>query len=638
MDRVHYFSLNDYAYKMNLDLAIDKIINDKFDFEALSVFDLIELHNICLYFKDKDQLPIDYKNKLESLKKDYSCIHKTLNEYFSKIQENDLISDLKQISADKNEDYNSTDYFKLFLLYVDFSKLSDEFFNSMIDYIPLNALLSSEKFFNRYTKELKDKMLNSDNSIRFLVEKYDESGQSCSYHLPKFEEDEIDKMIKSYVNSPECNYNILKHLSLHSDSNNYKIKRANRIIIRDKMAEFEQKYITFVNSTLFSFIVDPNQTELWNINIADNAFKFIFSPEFFKKTYSKEEIFSIFLNYSNMLNQSGIFASPYFDYDDSPILSDILNLNHVNYYGSPTYEMLEHFKIHFFQFLYFNFLNQNVYLEDAILYFITKINQQTDNLNLNYTFIKDDNYQVRCEHLFNQLEFLLKQYRVYVEEGHVNNDLLLYTKGQMRFCNLPTLVKKKYLVLNDKSDTMKRIMFLLFNKRSTIGYISKETKSQNFLQLIIKHNITLDMFKYESQTMDIDFLLKKSIIVCENGIIKPKNNQISLLFESLNKEKALVYYKLTEKVRNVADIFVGDDYLRVYSRLFTEEEADYLDCMLNNSKYDNALALRNLYEHGDASCLSQDAHKTNYMIGLRLLCMILTKIYDDIIMFKKELS
>lgn len=71
--------------------------------------------------------------------------------------------------------------------------------------------------------------------------------------------------------------------------------------------------------------------------------------------------------------------------------------------------------------------------------------------------------------------------------------------------------------------------------------------------------------------------------------------------------------------------------LRKYSKLFSNAEADYFDYILNNSKFSNALALRNHYEHGQSIQYTAEEHEENYKIGLRVLFTMLLKIYKDIV-------
>ena len=64
--------------------------------------------------------------------------------------------------------------------------------------------------------------------------------------------------------------------------------------------------------------------------------------------------------------------------------------------------------------------------------------------------------------------------------------------------------------------------------------------------------------------------------------------------------------------------------------LFSKDEADYLDYVLNDSKFSNAYALRNHYEHGHSTYFSEDQDKEHYLIGIKNLLSIIENIYWDL--------
>ena len=61
-------------------------------------------------------------------------------------------------------------------------------------------------------------------------------------------------------------------------------------------------------------------------------------------------------------------------------------------------------------------------------------------------------------------------------------------------------------------------------------------------------------------------------------------------------------------------------------------EADYFNYYLNKSEFNNGLDLRNRYIHGTqpSNDSSEEIHKYNYMIFLKLFILLIIKINDDL--------
>lgn len=68
------------------------------------------------------------------------------------------------------------------------------------------------------------------------------------------------------------------------------------------------------------------------------------------------------------------------------------------------------------------------------------------------------------------------------------------------------------------------------------------------------------------------------------------------------------------------------------NHLLSDEERNYFDYYLYNSKYTNGPALRNRYVHGShAAPDKENIHRNNYYRMLILLILELLKIEDDLI-------
>jgi len=81
---------------------------------------------------------------------------------------------------------------------------------------------------------------------------------------------------------------------------------------------------------------------------------------------------------------------------------------------------------------------------------------------------------------------------------------------------------------------------------------------------------------------------------------------------------------------NIEKEFIKKGYLIPCSKLFSPAEANYLNYNLNNSKYGDGRALSNKYRHGDVTQEDEKIIYTDYLIGLRMLILIIVKINDEL--------
>ncbi|EKZ4889196.1 hypothetical protein QNS99_002883, partial [Listeria monocytogenes] len=70
--------------------------------------------------------------------------------------------------------------------------------------------------------------------------------------------------------------------------------------------------------------------------------------------------------------------------------------------------------------------------------------------------------------------------------------------------------------------------------------------------------------------------------------------------------------------------------------LFTKQESDYLNFMLNNKSFDNSWAIRNGYQHGAPNYENGDQYENDNAIALLVLIHDMIKIDDELALFCGE--
>lgn len=642
MLHVKHYPVNDFAYSVMLQESMNVLASNVLNFDNPNVFEIIQIFNISLFFKDEQYLNEHGKNMLNTNKKYNPILMKTQSLYFKNINSRKIESDFVFLKNNLSTEspYTPSDYFETLSSNIDFSKCQREIGEICLKYVPLSFLLENKYFVNAFSSLIKSEMLNNPQCFSLLIHQYDDASFSNNYYFPRFSDDEINILIEGYLKSKKCDLKALELAALHKDSSEtYRIKRKTRLMISQKLKEEQKRFLSDENVISmpihhdYGFIVSIDQKDLFSVKMENNQTIISFSKAFFNDADSWEKVLDRLLDSGVLINQFDSVSNLYNPYKENTI-SKLFEAIHVTQYGSQIYQFQNGLNQTLFAFLYSNFAHIGRNFENLAVWIITdKINPLLDGSKINLTFAKEDNFQIKCEHLFNQIASLLLQYRIFVEEGEITPALIEETKDSLQLSALPSLVKDKYYDINPNSNVATNVMFLLFSDQSGISYISKELNADNFFNLITKKKVYYDVYKGSAKEQ-IDYLIKQSILRNDAGILSFHDFETSFIWKFMHDNLFIPSYLVDDSVIGKLEDYINKKVLRKYSKLFSNAEADYLDYILNNSKFSNALALRNHYEHGQSGYYSNQQHQDNYLIGLRTLFIILVKIYKDLVEHK----
>lgn len=294
---------------------------------------------------------------------------------------------------------------------------------------------------------------------------------------------------------------------------------------------------------------------------------------------------------------------------------------------------------------YYNLLlDNNIYLEKIIEWFFKDYLPKEFNI-LNYNIKMSSNssteYWEKNSIIDSCIEGILKYYDIYTKYGHIELGIYKYfTLGKID--SIKSKINNKYVYLDD---SYIGICNLLFSDQSGMCYIDEFKRANNFVELIEKNDV------YRSDFIDVDidkldYLIKKNIIKFESCNEKIKLTNICEVI-ILNELYCIGFINrhnfnwlfIEEKLDNFNKAFDNLDSkgaLRYGSTLLSEQESSYFNYYLNNSEFNNALALRNLYSHAGAySILNEDTHKQHYFTFLKLIIMLIIKINDELCLREK---
>lgn len=625
--KIRYCPPTDGAYGYRLRVAINEVhtLMQKSDYD---LFDILNLFEISLYMNDYDALNEDGKELLNSILQYKGTINAMLGRYFHTINDDNFNDTLSEIG--KSYHFKST-ILKCFIKYKVFDKIKDETLQYSLDnkFILIYDVLRNKEIVKKYDAIIKNKLLANDETAELFVKKYDYVEKEQIY-FPTFSEIDKEMIISNYISNSNSNINYLRALNDHVDSiDTYKLTPKQRLeikkLIKVKGEEIHEKGFTFTHKIVI--IIDRNKDDIATSMLKKDEHIFTFPGKWIDEN----------LDYPTLFNNF-IYVLNYFDFDMN--MTELANINNESVFERRIFNMIRTNYVTGFVFKgseaykslsfasYINYLKQvhNIDIEDMIEWFFNEYLLKEFNVsNFSISLSTDKKYINRCKVLFPEFDGILKKYRIYNEYKTINNELLEATKEAIKIDDCPSLIKDKYLIPNKGNKDIKIILDLLFSDQSHITYINDQLNSSTFAKLILKHQVSIyDFEDIDFQLESIKYLIDKEIIYLENDIIKIKRDVLAIC----------KYLYDHNYIRNhnsdVEKDFINKGYLIPYSKLFSPEEADYLNYNLNNSKFGDAKALSNKYRHVDTTSEDEKKIYSDYLIGLRMLILIIIKINDEL--------
>lgn len=606
-----------------------EIILNNFDNNTMfSINDIIELYQIKLKLDEgrfpgvwTDQIKIKYQNTVKHF-------WSTISKFFININDNNFIDFYNELGWN---------YFESFWTLINnlkvYKHIKPETFTQIIekDDFYLEQVLVEENIVNYYSDVIKASLMARSDSAKILLSHFEENKKYDirNIYFPKIltaQDKEI--IVINYLNSENPNLNYVRL-----------IEKARNIKLSDKTKLKAKKLSISLNDNLFrEGVVVSRSVSVTIDGKQEEPLKHIYNSETNEMTYSygvkwligdKLQIFFNFQRMFHYLNKQGCIelVSKEIEIDS---LEDTL-MRHQNEYFVYV-KFFEKDSLSKLQlFLYEKFLkDKGIDLENVLSYIVNEfLNNNYIIERLKISFPSEGTSPLeKIRTLAPELEFLLKQYRSYVEEDNIDFELLQISTNQLNFGEVKSKSNKKYAYGTGNEFT--RIKNDFYSSNSFLHYIEPyESKYRNLTQLLLKENVSYEAFK-EYQKPEIDYLLsKKYITINELGFIKINNLPAIIALSTLHKEEVISFWHQPEFIRNEILSLEKQGLIIFENTLFTRAERQYLNYHLNQKEFTNGLDLRNKYLHG-TNPHSTEEQQDDYYTMLKILILVILKIEDDL--------
>lgn len=633
--RVLFYSSNDSSIGWHLQQA-DEILRS--NFVANDINDILELHNINKLIDHEIYLPSWTSTDKETFKEQVVKNKNTIGSYMSKIDDNNLLDHYKDILPE---------YIHSFWELVNdqkiYKRISGDIFKNLLlnKKLLINEVLKHKGIVQYYGNALREFLLNYPKACEILLDTYEvlDSFKTIEVYIPKsLTTDDKEQIISNYLDSQDANLNYIELITtmrsraeiVISDKIRLKAMRSLNIKTEEAMKES----IIFNHGVAIAFEKELKQFRKVFVD-DDNIANYIYSADYImanKKPYQLLLNFRFLFEYLDNQGRVALVSK----YKNEDIIDKIIGLRSKNdYLIGRNFDHLER-KSRLEAQAYYMFLEKlNIQLEHVIesVYTKTFVEEYQYDKNAFFTVPTANSYLEKVRILAPEFESILKQYKLFVEDGEIDSELLQISLTPLSMNDVPSLLKDKYIYLNEQNSMITRVMDLFFSDQSLLHFVDpfKDKGYKNLFDLLIAEEVSYSNYE-DFQKEDLDYLVDNGyLIIKNNNILEFSNLNRIIILRDLYFNEFSTYYYYPETFKKEAILMQNEEIIYMQSSLLSNQEQSYFNYYLNKSEFTNGHNFRNSYLHGtNPAPGNEDKHALAYFTYLKLLVIVMLKIDDDL--------
>lgn len=629
--RIKFYSEHDMSAGWYLQ-KIEKLFNTwEDDKQDRTVNDILELCNVKRYFDANLHLERWGKVTLE----DYAQIVKTipaiLGKFCASLSDENFIQVCKEVDCEY-----ASDFWEMVSDYKVYRRISSEVMNSLLD--EKNGatwhVLHQRSIVCYFGQVLTDHLIKNKSSAKWLISHYleeHEDKKKTMYFPKEFTQKLRTQVLLAYIEQENPDSNYLTLLANAQSTAEFPLDDRLRLKARKKNDLMRDKH--FSNQVGMSFGV-----EISFKSIPDGSVEASMRDNICYSAYSHEWIEEN-RDYATLLNNF-IYLFGYVDRAGRCCFTSLKNEmgtleRLVGLHGRKDYIHGIAFKVKDMQ----SVLQMEAYrhelqrygikIEELIKWFFEiYLKEEFGAEGFSYSPPSDGTtYAEKCKLTAISIDGVLKQYRLYSEDGYVDRELLEMSSGHVVFSDLNSLGHNKYAYI--ASDAFMKEAALLYSDQSVMTYTEKTGDRYDTLpEMLLKENMTIDDFEGYQQDVVKWLIERGAVLVEENGFLRVEKFR-ALVLRDLFKNEVLCPHCFDAELQTKIDGYVAAGDLRYENTLFSKPEQDYLNYMLNKSEFSNGLDLRNKYSH-DTCSLDEKVQINDYLELLKILVLVVIKINEEL--------
>ncbi len=631
--RIKYYGTRDLATVFYLKPVVELLENFNENKTNYDINDVLELYNVYVYVKN-EVFPKDLdQDKAEKFIKLKPSMLKVISSFFNAITEENILEIVQDVGFDYHDDLLSLLTKHKIHERVSSGKMLQALNSSKV---AIWNILANKKIVKQYEQEIKALILSDTDNAEYIIRKYFEKNEDKDIHLPEsLTKEEVHDILEKYLNSTNANPNYMQLIAQAKPIPSRGIDDKIKLLAKQKHKAWNDNFFKENESSLIfatEVAISDSQKEAVDISQDGQISKFTYSRKWLKEHLDNLSVLSNFIHIFPIANKHMLLTLPSYS-SQLGIFERFMKVAGRDEYPEGAHFQFVDQSTLIQTMMYENFLrSEGKNLEGIIAWYFNEYIKDTFGVD-GFNYIASSTsatYLERCKHVFSEMDSIIKQFKLYVENGSLDQELLAVTSKTPDYKELPSQLSDKYVYAAESPEIFE-IMHYLFSDQSGLTYINDTLKDKDLANLLANHEIKYREF-HDYQKQSLDKLIAWGIIKKASRRLVFQNKRQILILKNLFKTEALSYYHYSIEGRAEINAMVSKGWLMKEGSLLTRPEVKYFYYYLNQKEFSNGHDLRNIYMHAAMSKdykLDEEKHYKTYIIVLRLLIALIIKIDDD---------
>ncbi|WP_077923328.1 hypothetical protein [Spirosoma sp. 209] len=638
LNRVEFYSKEDMAGPHHLSKG-EHILRSETKSSYTDINDVLELYNLKKYFDNELYLKSWTQDDISNFKQKATEYGKIIGQFFLTITDANIV----ELHGKLLQGYIHS-FWEIVSNHNVFKRISKPTFTVILESEPhlIKEVLTHKGLVDYYHTELKDFLLTYSQSAEILLGFYETENEP--HRNPKFIPKSLtvadkENIISNYLNSTDTNLNYIGLVKNLRNRNDFKISDKTRLKAKRLYKSETEKFFADKGGMAYGISISfpENAEKLKEVYIDDKLVAhYSYSLDFIKENnrpYLLFKNFKYLFDFIDNQNRINLVSKK----SKLGLFEKIMGVHSQNEYrigiGFSFSEMTSQGQIYGYNKIV---ADLNTSLEDILHFAFTTAFQVKYGFADNARFSipsATNSYFEKVRLLAPEFESILKQFKLFVEDGNIDFELLQISSSPTSIKDIPSLNTNKYIYFNADNKEMVGCSNLFFSDQTLLAYVEpfKEDKYHTFFDLLVNEQVSFNNYE-EHQKLQLNYLIDKGFInVDNNGFIQIKNTERLFVFKDLYDNEFISFYHYSIEFQTEILQMVNENIVFLESSLFSKSEQSYFNYFLNKSEFTNGLDLRNSYLHGTQANPNEiQKHEYAYFKYLKLLILTMLKIDDDL--------
>ena len=398
----------------------------------------------------------------------------------------------------------------------------------------IHRILTHKNLVEYYDSEIKNFLLTYSQSAEILLSIYEAKNEfnDIQMFVPKsLTIEDKENIVLEYLDSNHINLNYIELIENSRKGSDFRISDKTRLKAKRLHESETEKLFAEQGGVKYGVSISfpENATKIKDGFIDDeHIVNYSYSLDFIKKNKNP---YSLFLNFKYLFeyldkqNRINLVSKK----SQMSIFERFMGIHSQNEYRGGTAfslsEMTSQAQIYSYNKIV---CDLNSSLENILNFVFSTAFQEeydfADNASFNIP-TATNSYFEKVRLLAPEFESVLKQFKLFVEDGNIDFELLQISSAPSAIKDIPSLNEKKYMYFNKKNTVMVGCVNLFFSDQTLLAYIEpfKEKQYHNFFDLIAKEQVKFNNYE-EHQKLKLNHLIDNGFISIDiNDFIQISN-------------------------------------------------------------------------------------------------------------------